>query len=313
MTLEPVNDFFSNIKEKLTNPFFSTLIFVWLVRNWELVYSIFNFDECYTLETKKQFIVSYYRDKTIVEELFINIGIALLLMLLGYIMLFLTRTFTTWFDFSLMPSVTGKVITSKVVQRELYDEVFKERNEYAEKYEEQRKLVRDSSKEYDEITKNYQVQSSTVSVLTTKVNELTSENAQNMTEINRLTINETNLTNEIKRIKNDNSNLLDFKGFQEVQNYQYLQIISHYRPVQTKEHLPKIVKELYDNLVKNGLLNEFYSVAQFLTNGGDVATKKIERMVELKAVYKFKNSNEYRLTPSGNFLYINWVVLVGVG
>ncbi|PXY01420.1 hypothetical protein DF185_08010 [Marinifilum breve] len=41
---EVVKSFAYNLQTKSTNPFFGTLILVWLVRNWELVYTFFNFD-----------------------------------------------------------------------------------------------------------------------------------------------------------------------------------------------------------------------------------------------------------------------------
>lgn len=45
--------FVDNIKQKTTNPFFGTLILVWLVRNWELIYTLFNFDKDWLLSDKK--------------------------------------------------------------------------------------------------------------------------------------------------------------------------------------------------------------------------------------------------------------------
>ena len=77
-----IESFVDNIKQKTTNPFFGTLILVWLVRNWELVYTLFNFDNDCTLSDKKQFIRDYYVSKFFWKELLLNIGIALCLMIL---------------------------------------------------------------------------------------------------------------------------------------------------------------------------------------------------------------------------------------
>lgn len=43
--------FKENIKGKTTNPFFGTLILVWIFHNWRLIYSIFNFDTSSNLDT----------------------------------------------------------------------------------------------------------------------------------------------------------------------------------------------------------------------------------------------------------------------
>ncbi len=33
-----------NVLQKTTNPFFGTLIAIWLVHNWQFIYTIFNFE-----------------------------------------------------------------------------------------------------------------------------------------------------------------------------------------------------------------------------------------------------------------------------
>ena len=37
--------FKDNFKEKTRNPFLGTYLIVWLIRNWELIYTLFNFDQ----------------------------------------------------------------------------------------------------------------------------------------------------------------------------------------------------------------------------------------------------------------------------
>lgn len=323
MTLEPINDFFSNIKEKLTNPFFGTLIFVWLVRNWELVYSIFNFDECYTLETKKQYIIYYYADKSIYKELGCNIVIALLLMLLGYLMLFLTRAFTTWFDFTLMPWITGKIISSKVVQKELYDEVSKERNEYAEMYEEQRKLVRNSSKEFDQISKNFQDQSNMVAKQTKEINELNSNNNKLNSSYSELSTKLTNVSDELKNMKEKHItelNTLNFeiKRLNKINKHSERDLKEFYDLFEDKNFINNLVdfplKVSYAaNLLKRDeKIRQFSTVAKFLIKGGSIDSILLKEMVKYNVVYKMESDDnnldiyEYQLTPIGWILYNNW-------
>ena len=57
--MEVVNSFFSNIKDKLTNPYFGTLIIVLIIHHWDLIFGVFNFDEGFTLDKKLEFINNY--------------------------------------------------------------------------------------------------------------------------------------------------------------------------------------------------------------------------------------------------------------
>ncbi|WP_377717329.1 hypothetical protein [Pseudofulvibacter geojedonensis] len=54
--------FRDNFKEKTRNPFLGTYVIVWIVLNWELIYTLFNFDDNYKLENKVAFIKAYYKE-----------------------------------------------------------------------------------------------------------------------------------------------------------------------------------------------------------------------------------------------------------
>ncbi len=117
-----IESFVDNIKQKTTNPFFGTLILVWLVRNWELVYTLFNFDNDCTLSDKKQFIRDYYVSKFFWKELLLNIGIALCLMILGYILIVITRVFVNWIDHKIVPELNLKFVSKLVVSNTRFEE-----------------------------------------------------------------------------------------------------------------------------------------------------------------------------------------------
>lgn len=134
--MEFLSSFFDNIKEKTTNPFFGTLIFVWLVRNWELVFTLFNFDKDCTLENKKAFIQSYYYDKKIWEEILINIGIALALMLLAYLLIIISRVIVNITNHNITPRLNELTVSKLVVNKTRFETVRKSRDEYFTKIEE---------------------------------------------------------------------------------------------------------------------------------------------------------------------------------
>lgn len=122
-----LESFVDNIKQKTTNPFFGTLIIVWLVRNWELIYTLFNFDNDCNLNDKKQFIRNYINTQNHWYELLINILISLGLMILAYFLIVITRVFVNWIDHKIVPELNLKFVSKLVVSNSRFEESEKQR------------------------------------------------------------------------------------------------------------------------------------------------------------------------------------------
>jgi len=159
--MEAITSFLDNIKQKVTNPFFGTFIMIWFIRNWELVYTIFNFDEGTSLAVKKSYIINYIKSRDWTIELFNNIWISILVMLSGYILIVGTRVLVNVIEFRIMPNLNKRTVSKLVTNTEVFNEVIKERDDIAEKYEREkeksRKLVNlfDSQKaSYEEVLSN---------------------------------------------------------------------------------------------------------------------------------------------------------------
>lgn len=150
--MEIINSFFSNIKDKLTNPFFGTLILVLILHHWELWYAPFNFEDSYSLNEKIKFIEEYISNNLTFISFLWDIGQAILYMFLGYFIIVATRSLVLWVEFGFMPTITGKIVNKNVVRKIEYDDAVKEREEYFDQYEEQRENVRRFSRTIDEQT-----------------------------------------------------------------------------------------------------------------------------------------------------------------
>lgn len=148
--MEVINSFFNNIKDKLTNPFFGTLIIVLLIHHWELFYGLFNFDDDCTYDEKILFIHNYISVKITLKSFLIDAFQALIYMFFGYLIIVLTRSIVLWIEYWLMPFITGKVVNKNVVKRTLYDEILNENKEYFDQHEDQRENVRKFSKIIDD-------------------------------------------------------------------------------------------------------------------------------------------------------------------
>ncbi|MRX66957.1 hypothetical protein SAMN06265349_102887 [Flavobacterium resistens] len=130
MSNDYISSFFDNIKDKTTNPFFGTLIFVWLVRNWDLVYTIFNFDSDCTLLDKKDFIRNYYAEKVAWQEIGYNIIIAFGVMLLSYGLIIISRLVVNVTNHNIIPRMNEKTVSKLVVNKNRFETVKKTRDEY---------------------------------------------------------------------------------------------------------------------------------------------------------------------------------------
>lgn len=138
MITDSISSFLQNTKSKFANSFFGSLIFVWLVRNWEIIYSIFNFDKKFTLNEKLEYIHSFYDDNDIWAVTINNIGWALLLMIAGHIFVILSKVLGNVVDHNIMPNLNKRTVSKLVTDKSSFDEMKKQSDEYADKFEQEK-------------------------------------------------------------------------------------------------------------------------------------------------------------------------------
>jgi cell division septum initiation protein DivIVA len=112
-----VKDFFESIKvdvrDKSRNPFIGAFILVWTIKNWEAIYTFFTFDKDVTREDKIETLKGYFKDYSI-WDFFTTVLVALLVIILSYILLNITRGIVNLFE---------KRVTPKILQITGYDDV----------------------------------------------------------------------------------------------------------------------------------------------------------------------------------------------
>jgi hypothetical protein len=136
-----LESFFENIKQKFTNPFFGTLILVWLSRNWSIVYSVFNFDKDCTLDDKKIIINDYFKQLDFWEEFGINISFAFFFMIIGYILIIITRFIVELVETNITPTIRVWARSKKIVTKETYDLLLEESKTVYQKLIDERENV----------------------------------------------------------------------------------------------------------------------------------------------------------------------------
>lgn len=121
--------FRDNFKEKTTNLFLGTYIIIWMIRNWELVYSLFNFNPKDTLETKVNFIKSYYQNNSFIEGVFWNILWTFGVLIITYILLNASRAIVNLFEKQLKPWIYKLTDSKSIILKSSYESMRNERDE----------------------------------------------------------------------------------------------------------------------------------------------------------------------------------------
>lgn len=119
----------SNLKEKSTNPFLGTYAVVWFIRNWELVYSLFNFDKAADLNFKVEFIRSYYADHNFIEGLLQNIVWSFGILIVTYSLLNLSRFIVNFSEKRITPWIYKNTDSNSIVLKSVYESIRNSRDE----------------------------------------------------------------------------------------------------------------------------------------------------------------------------------------
>ncbi len=121
--------------ERLRSPFIGALLITLIFYHWELIYSLFNFDDSYTLLDKKEFIVSYAQNYNFCTFLVLPILLAIGSLISFYIIntgvLFVSSFYTN----RVKPYILSKSDSKDVVLKSRYDQRLKEQEELMKQIE----------------------------------------------------------------------------------------------------------------------------------------------------------------------------------
>jgi hypothetical protein len=113
--------FRDNFKERISNPFLGTYLAVWLLRNWDLIYSLFNFDDEFSLDEKIKFIETYYENHEFLVDLAFNILWTFAVLITTYILTNLSRLIVNLFEKRLSPWIYKITDSKSIVKKSDYE------------------------------------------------------------------------------------------------------------------------------------------------------------------------------------------------
>lgn len=153
MIKDSLNSILDNIKERTTNPFLGTLIVVWVVHNWNLVYSMFYFDSAFKLQDRLSYINKYFNNKPFIWNLLIVVGITIVVLLFTYLMLSISRLITDTHERIVLPLISKWTDENSVVSKEKYTALERVVNQLGARVEEERLAKVAAQTERDAIDK----------------------------------------------------------------------------------------------------------------------------------------------------------------
>lgn len=127
--------FKDNVKRRVTNPFLGTFTIVYIIKNWELFYSLLNFDANFNLELKLRYIRKYFELHNFLENIFLCILFTFITIFLTYIFLASSRLLSNTYDSMIIPWIYKITDKSKIVLKEIHEQVKKQRSEIESNYE----------------------------------------------------------------------------------------------------------------------------------------------------------------------------------
>ncbi|RZK60291.1 MAG: hypothetical protein EOO91_01970 [Pedobacter sp.] len=120
MVKDTFKSILDNLKERTTNPFLGTLIVVWLIKNWKLVYSLFYFDSAFKLEQRLKYISTYFENTSFFWNMVSVVMITLGVLILTYLLLSVSRLITDGQEKLILPIISKWTDKSSIVLKSDY-------------------------------------------------------------------------------------------------------------------------------------------------------------------------------------------------
>lgn len=120
MVKDTLNSVFENFKERTKNPFLGTLVVVWIVHNWRLVYSLFYFDSKLALDKRLSYIEQYFSEIPFYLNLLHVFLLTILILSVTYLFLGVSRFISDFYNKVVIAEIVGFIDKNAVVLRSKY-------------------------------------------------------------------------------------------------------------------------------------------------------------------------------------------------
>lgn len=273
----------------MRNPFLGTLLFVWMVRNWRVIYTVFNFDEDCTLSDKLMAISLYFKDYGF-WEILITTMLAVITLIGTYLLINMSRLIINASELIIAPWINSRFDKTKVVPREKFDLLRDENTKLEDKYiDEQTRRHRADTEAQQKILEHNQKSDRRVEDFQVRNKDLERQ------------------VDEYFEEKKELQNRIDTKSTQ-------ISALSAEARKKDKEHLTRLenyhkVDNVLYSVLKSGKESVFLTaLSRFTRNISVTVHSDLNQFVELGLLKLHQNSdNELEVTQLGMNLYLRLV------
>lgn len=110
------------------NHFIITYLVVWFIRNWYILFAVFNFEEECTLVDRLSFIQNYYQQNNFLEGIICNILWTIVAFVSGLILILLSKLILNYSNDKLVPIIDKLTEDERVVSRDKLTKAINERD-----------------------------------------------------------------------------------------------------------------------------------------------------------------------------------------
>jgi hypothetical protein len=308
MIKDTISSFRDNIRRRISNPLLGTFLVVYVVKNWELFYGIFNFDSNSTQINKLDFIRNYFVTINGFENLAECVGYSFVVLIGTYLLLALSRLIVDTYEDIVLPIIFSLTNKSRIVDKEVYLRVENERIEITKRYEQEREDKYRIQKERDNLDNQLlELKASDKSVaemadLKAQIESLQSKLINKEDEVSSLqkqivdndaVITELKVNRERKKYKKSPKNLTETL-YEEIKRNDKLEFFEYLFFISSIREKSKFTKENLDFFIKNSILTlssasptDGSVIITFTSLGHDIYNLRLkEKYSEKKEIYE---------------------------
>ena len=182
MIMESIKSSFENLYERFKNPFLNSFLIVLIIYNWQLLFTLLNFDDLEDRAERISIILKLVGKPSLwdlIGEFCIITGYALLLIFLYSLFSNISLGLTTAFNRWVKPFILKLIDQNEIISKEDYDELKGNLDRLTNRYEESRKLLTASQESNDRQLNNKNIEigelKSELSIKSTKLSETSTE------------------------------------------------------------------------------------------------------------------------------------------
>ncbi|HRZ28627.1 MAG TPA: hypothetical protein P5295_17590 [Spirochaetota bacterium] len=123
MVVEILNALRSNIKNRIRNPFLGTLTLVFIIKNWELFYSLFTLDKKFDLTIRLLTLAPLIKAAFNICSLLYVIVCSLIAFIFLYFMIIISQFFLLFINRKVYPQIEQITDRNSIVTRERFDQI----------------------------------------------------------------------------------------------------------------------------------------------------------------------------------------------